>query len=438
MQYVQDIILSNIVSKFVDAEDNKTIGEYPTSVIKNSAIGIDYQGKSVIQRSGRSFLIRTQTSDYSLVGKIDKHHHTVLPGSLFGDEHMYHVSIDVGNGMLLNAYGIYTQRSEERGDIFYITRKLQLTSPNDTPTPFVCDVVVNKVLDFSGNRFSKSFTKNEKKFDLRFDRDTYQCESECFEISLTKYATMTHLKLSRKDRKLITRNDIDAVIDSLSIVLFEPIRNHVAVCRTYTETSSEIDIYSDSAVEDTAKHFRPNIEQIGIPEDYAPFLCSLIDNYREGTRESYYHMLKVISESSTLIQTRLLSLCAAIEAIVNMMEIDVGGADADSIDQIVSEINRYIRSTYIEKSQKTLVNRLTSAMDRVKQTNSASNRLKKLQQIGTITKKEFGTWNSLRNTFAHGSEVFNQNKYNSYSEAVQVLFDLAYKLISEYICFKKP
>lgn len=436
MKHVQDSLLSELKSQYVDVENEKIIGEYPTSVIKNSAIGIDYQSKSIIQKYGSYFLIWTQTNDYSLVRRIDEHHRSLPLGSSYGNEHFYQVCIDLGNDVSITANGIYIQKSKDRGDICFITRQLQMTIPIESPMPYVCDVVVTQTLDFIGNRYSSSGEISEKKIDYRIDCNIYQCDCECFELTLTKYTKLTHLKLSRKDKKMISNTDVDAFIDSLSIVLFEPIRNHVAICRTYTDTHSTVDIFSDSTNESTAKHIRPSIKQIGIPENYAPFLCTLIGSYREETCDTYYHVLKVISESSAIIQTRLLGLCTAIEAITNKLEVDVGGADADEIDRVVSDINTYIRSTYIEKSQKTLVNRLTSAMDRVKQTNSASNRLKKLQQIGTITKKEFGTWNSLRNTFAHGSEVFNQNKYNSYSEALQVLIDLTYKLISEYVGFK--
>ncbi len=177
MEYVLDKKILYLMSQYVNVDEGIIIAEHANAWITNSAIGINYQSKSSVQKYGGYFLIRTQTSDYSLVGKIDKHYHTVLPGSLFGDEHMYQVRIDVGNGMVLNAYGIYTQRSEERGDIFYITRQLQLTSPNETPTPFVCDVVVNKVLDFSGNRFSNSLSINEKSFKFSSVRNIYLCES---------------------------------------------------------------------------------------------------------------------------------------------------------------------------------------------------------------------------------------------------------------------
>jgi hypothetical protein len=333
------------------------------------------------------------------------------------------------NGRELTASrAMYHSTSIPEGFLEFISFSIELNYIDKSKQGNLAELVILDQLRFLGNSATTMIEESPYGFRRSGSKDVSKTICDKYEVIIKQYDGQTRINISRNDLAPITEFDIESILYSLSIVRAELLYPSVAIELLQNENNLFFTITADWLIDYKTPAFPPRYSISDLFWEYEPLFKVLIDRYSDDNREYYLSIVKVLTDSKSLIQTHLLSLCTAIESLTKPLNVSISDDKLQETEELaqlaIDAINKAIDASQFEEMN----NRIIGCINSVKNTQSAQNKLKQLKNNREISKASYSAWQKIRNTLAHGAEVFNQDKYDIYHNSIKQLYVLLYQL----------
>lgn len=133
-----------------------------------------------------------------------------------------------------------------------------------------------------------------------------------------------------------------------------------------------------------------------------------------------------IGLGASFFSSSILLICVGIESLLNILYPNIVNISENDKIQINSII-KYFKD-YPNDIDGIIFDRIITIVGQMKNVR-AKDLLVELKDIGVINKQQFDTWNKIRNSFAHGTQIKVDQDWNEMIEKFYILLEMYYRLI---------
>jgi hypothetical protein len=421
--------IDSILNQFITVSDDVNIFSQVDMHIINSSLNVDYKITGNFFRKSRAYVFSVKLEDRALAAKIHNHSNELNLGDIYSDSHLYRIELQLHGLKLTASNAMYQETSFLSNNFEFISFCIEIIYVDTSREGNFAELVILDQLKFLGNHATKSTEESPYGIYESTSQDVSETISERYKLIIKQYDGQTRIQLSRNDLAQITEIDIESVLHSLSIVRTELLYPSIAVKLIQNANNMIFNLDANYLVDYKTPALPPIYAMNDAFWEYEPLLISLLDKYGMDNRDYYLSIIKVLSDSKSLIQTQLLSLCTSIECLSKPIPVTVGDTESQETERLVQiakdAINKEINPSQFEEMNRRLIGCIASVGD----TQSAQNKLKRASKDGYVSEVSVSAWRTIRNTLAHGSEVFNQKKYDKYHDSIKQLYVLLYQLL---------
>lgn len=421
--------MKRILNEFIFVRDEVNIIDNVDINIANKDLEVYINCTGSLCKFGNEFVFTMQLEDREHLKKIHDHSNKLKYGDIIEDSYLYEIDMQVFNSVLVARDAQYVQNVFPGNTIVFAATDLEFRSYNPFPKHIKAELVILDKLRFTGSYATTTTETSPYAHTTNKAWDVEEIISNKYKVIIKQFQDQTRIVIRKNDKSEVVETDIECVLYSLSIVRAEILYSSVPVKMIETGNDVLFLITANYLTNYNTKAMPPIYSNPDKFWDYKPLFIHLIDNFSDDNKDLYLSMIKLLSDSTSLMQTHLLSLCVTIESIVNCLPIKIKEVEAQQTNELIDSIMNQINQHVDLSKDEDLKNRLTGCVNSIKNQKSAQSRLKRISENSIVSNDSFKLWKKIRNTFAHGSAMFyNPNSYE-YISGIKHLYTMLYQLL---------
>ncbi len=421
--------IKSTLNEFIFVKDDVNIIENVDINIANPILEICINCTGSLCKRGNAFIFTMQLEDREHLKKIHEHSNKLKYGEIIDDSHLYEIDLQVFHGVLIARDAQYVQNIFLSNMIEFAALNLEYRFFNPFPKHPKAELVILDKLQFIGSSITTTSEISPYRHITNQARDVEEIISCKYNVIIKQFQDQTRVVISKIDKSEVTEIDIECVLYSLSIVRTEMLYSSVPVKMIETGSDVLFLITANYLTNNKTKAMLPIYSNPDKFWDYKPLFIHLIDNFSDDNKDLYLSIIKLLHDSTQLMQTHLLSLCVTIESIVNCLPVKIKDDEVQQTNELIDSVMNQIDQHVDLNKDDELKNRFTGCINNIKNQKSAQSKLKKISEHSIISGDSFKLWRKIRNTFAHSSAMFDNPKSSEYISGIKHLYTMLYQLL---------